>query len=307
MRFYILLLVLCFSLLSVQAQYGQHGQHGQQISSLSIYPSHAIIKAGNNLQFIAVAVDQNQTHFNPSHVRWYATGGSISQNGLYTANQQDGYHTITVMYGRVQATANVQIKGAYPQISRIEVMPSQVRLTPGQVANFQATAYDSFNRPCSAAFIWNCEGGAIDQSGVYRAGYQAGTFRVWARDRNTGIQGEARVHVQSFTPPEPPQPPIHPWPGQASIIITDFDAGGGNFFTPKVKITLEVKGRNIQSVRLYAVSDNGRISEVDAKSCKHGDKVYFNARYDRFSTRYFEIRLLDNMNQIVAKETRNAK
>jgi len=177
---------------------------------------------------------------------------------------------------------------------------------------FQAIAYDAYNRPCNASFVWQCEGGRIEQSGFYTAGYQSGSFRVIAKDRNTGIQGEANVLIQSFVPPEPPPPPYNPHNphhgmGQGKIIITSFDAGGGNFFSPKAKVTVQVSGRNIQSVKLYAVSDDGRYSEIDAQSCKHGDSILLNGKYNRFSTRYLEVRLLDNMGREMAKERRDAK
>ncbi|NUM36922.1 MAG: hypothetical protein HUU50_20450 [Candidatus Brocadiae bacterium] len=304
MRFYILILALVFSLAGLQAQH-------HHLSGLNIYPSHAIVKAGNSLQFIVVGLDSEQTHFTPSNVRWHATGGNITQNGLYTAYQQDGYHTITAIYGRVQATANVQIKGSYPQISRIEITPSSQRLTPGQSMTFQAVAYDAYNRICNASLIWQADAGRIEQSGYYTAGYQSGTFRIYARDRNTGIQGVASVVVQSFVPPEPPQPPYYPphnpHHGQGKIIITSFDAGGGNFFSPKAKVTVQVSGRSIQSVKLYAISDDGRSSEIDAQSCRHGDTVYLNGKYNRFSTKYLDVRLFDNMGTLVANERRDAK
>jgi len=301
MRTFTFFLVFFVCVFSLQAQYSQ---------GLNIYPSSAVIQAGNSLQFIVVALDENQTHINPQNVRWYATGGSITQNGLFTASQQDGHYTITVMRGRHQANASVQIKGAYAQISRIEIQPYDARLTPGQTATFQARAYDVYNRPCNAYLTWQCEGGNIDQSGVYRAGYQSGTFRVWARDRHTGVQGEARVFIQTNQfppgPPEPPYNPHNPHQGQASIAITSFDTGG-NFFSPKVKMTVQVTGRSIQSVRLYAVNNDGNILQIDAATCKNGDSVYLNGQFNRFNTKYFEVRLFDNMSRVVAVEKRDAR
>lgn len=113
--------------------------------------------------------------------------------------------------------------------------------------------------------------------------------------------------------PEPPYPtphphphptPMPPAPAGGSIVVTKWDVEGGNFFTPKAKISLTVHGYGAQTVKLYAVSATGGLNELQALSCTNGQSVYFNTKYNRGGTKYLEVRLYDNYDNLLAVSRR---
>jgi hypothetical protein len=91
-----------------------------------------------------------------------------------------------------------------------------------------------------------------------------------------------------------------PAPAQGRIVVANWDVEGGNMFTPKAKITLNVYGYNAQTVKLYAVTKTGGMNELQAFSCRDGQSLYFNTKYNRGGTAYLEIRLYDGMDNVIA-------
>ena len=294
--------VLCFILLSLAVQAGPW-----QVNQLAVYPSDVKMVAGQSVRFTALVTDANNCSHTPRGLTWYATGGTINQRGRFTAYNTSGYFTITVQYRHQRASARVIVKTLAPSVVRVVISPTNPRVLVGQTAYFRATAYDSYNRPVNCNFSWRTNGGSISQNGMFRAGYGVGTYQVWARDRRSGREGVSYIQIiRGGFPPFPPIPPT-PQPTPGRIVITDFDSGGGNFFTPKVKIKLRVYGSGAQTVRLYAISNGGRYSELSARSCRHGQEVFLKSKYDRFSVKRFEIRLYNNMGRVIARVTKSAR
>ena len=272
------------------------------IVRLVITPSTANLNVGQQYQFTAAAYDIYNRPVNINPIWRVTGGGTMHSNGVFHATHA-GQFTITVGIEGIAITGSAIITVSHVQtVTRMVISPANTQVYPGQQVQFSAIAYDQYGRvvPCNP--IWQANGGNMDQSGRYHAHHTPGVYQVWARDRGSNVQANASVQIIGS-----PIPPIPPVPSDGRIVITKVDSGGGNFFSPKVKMDLEVFGRNLQSVKLYAVLADGRLSEIDAASCTNGSKIYFNTKYDRMSTREFEVRLFDTRGNIVARERRDAK
>lgn len=357
-------------------------------TNVEIYPANATMEAGDILRFTAVVRSHSGMMHTPQNLQWYATGGSIDQQGKYVAGQTNGTYTITVSYGGHRATATVEIKSFGPSIARVEVSPSNIQMRVGESYRFTATAYDTSNRPVTFTPYWQTSGGgnidssgnfyasvagsytitatdpqsnkygtavvrvgqhhpnpvvaridiyprecrvrtgqtqqftataydnygqvvpnvnlewksfggSIDSSGRYVAGYQAGRYQVTATVRRGNVQGSAIVEISGGHTPPPPS--------NARIVVTRWNVGGGNFFKPSAKIHASVHGSDLQTVKLYAVSPNDDMDELQAFSVSDGQEVRFDCSYDRFNTKWLEIRLYNNWNQVVAKDKRSSE
>lgn len=380
----------CLFLILVLAVSAASAQPARFMSNLSVYPDNVTMEAGDMITFTAVSTSHSGMMQTPEALRWFATGGTIDQNGRYVAGQNGGYFTVTVKYGGRQGTARVQIKtfakpivrvvvtpnhvtlrqgqsrqfyataydsygqqvaftpnwqstgggsindtgyfqARYPgtftvtatdpgtnnygtatvivggghhggQIARIQVFPGNAQVQSGQYCNFNATAYDNYGRQVPANFKWSASGGNIDHAGRFIS-HSPGHFTIWAKVRGSGTHGTASVHVTGGHGPGPGPNPPH---NDGRMVISSWDVGGGNMFRPKAKIRLTTYGQRIQTVKLYAVSPSGHYDELQAFSCSNGSSIYFDTKYDRFSTKWLEVRLYDNRGNVVARDKRSA-
>jgi len=286
----------------------------QLISRIEVFPSNISIASGHSVRFTVIAYTNFGTVFTPDNVVWTTNGGTIDQSGFFTAGSYygSGSYRVTAQCQGRQDSAQVQIRsgGTPHQINRIVITPDNAQVYVNQGIQFTATAYNAYGQTSVINAAWSATGGSIDPNGYYRASYTAGYYQVTVRDLSTGNQATANVRVLGGsypypTPPTPPTPPYPPtpYPSTARIVVTDFDTGG-NWLEPKVKVTVQVFGSNIQTVRLFAVSHHSTQSEIDAQACSNGQTVYLKGRFERLNTRHFEIRLYDNFNREVARETR---
>lgn len=91
----------------------------------------------------------------------------------------------------------------------------------------------------------------------------------------------------------------------AQIIVTQWDVGGGNFFEPKAKISIQVQGRYASRAILNRVSSHGQLYPLDSHSCQDGSNVNFRAKYPAGDTSAFEIQILDSRGHVIARNRRN--
>ncbi|MFB3883839.1 MAG: hypothetical protein ACE144_01350 [Thermodesulfobacteriota bacterium] len=81
--------------------------------------------------------------------------------------------------------------------------------------------------------------------------------------------------------------------GEDRIVVTVWDVGGGNFFTPAAKISVDIFSANATEIRLFSLRSDGASTELQSLSCRDGSRVNFYAKYDRGRTESLEIRLYD--------------
>jgi len=80
-----------------------------QLTHLVISPDNALVNTGQIQQFTVKGLDQYDQDFSIGGLVWSATGGSINQNGLYTAPSVSGDYKIGVSLGNVSNSITVKV------------------------------------------------------------------------------------------------------------------------------------------------------------------------------------------------------
>lgn len=267
---------------------------------VAVNPPSVALEIGQNYQFQAIAYDARNrpVPFNP--VWNVSMGGSLTNTGIFTATAP-GQFVVTARdpQTNLAGSANVAVRQPAPVPARIQINPPSAQMRAGQTAQFSAIVYDRYNRPIPCSLIWSATGGQINSQGTFTAGYMPGHYNVIATEPSSGIQGNCTVQIIGH-----PQP--QPVPENGRIVVTKWDVGGGNFMKPKAKVTVQTFGNTAAMVKMFSVSNNGGLNEMDAAACSNGAEVQLKSEYDRFAGIVaIEIRLYDNANNLLAQTRRN--
>jgi len=175
---------------------------------ISITPTSADLKTGEQFTFVAQGwVQGSNTPVTPS-VTWSATGGSVTQGGVYTAGSTAGTFYVKAVSntGSPKDSATVNIASAVapppaPTLKNIELTPASVTLLPGDVQAFQALGRMTDGSTIPVSVTYSQTGGTMSGS-TYTAGSQSGTYRVIATEAG-GKADTSLVTIQLVTPPPP--------------------------------------------------------------------------------------------------------
>ena len=160
----------------------------------------ATVAAGGTAQFTATGTFSNGAT-GAVAVTWTATGGTVTQSGLYTAGQAAGTFRVTATAaGGVSGGADVTVTtGPAPTLTAVTVSPGSASIAAGGTAQFAATGTWSNGATGAVAVTWTATGGTVTPGGLYTAGQAAGTFRVTATAAG-GVAGGADVTVTAPPP-----------------------------------------------------------------------------------------------------------
>lgn len=151
----------------------------------------------------------------------------------------------------------------------------------------------------SIFLVCGCEFRTVDSDGEYYAedGYSD----------DSGYSSQPNHQRPPHRPHRPPpQVPGHNRsPYQARMVVTRWDVGGGNFFTPTAKITVIVEGVKAHKITLYSVDSDGSMENLETLSCSHGQPVEFRCEYSA-GAESLELRVYDNMERMMARDRRSA-
>jgi hypothetical protein len=175
------------------------------VTSLVLSPSSVTLNPGKTQQFSALATwSDGEAH--PLTFSFSATGGTISNGGLYTAGSTTGTYRVIVRCGVPACskadTSSVTIQSATSTtVASLTIAPKTITLDIGEVYQFSATAKRSDGSTVSGVTLaWSTSGGLIDGSGQYRAPRTAGTYTVTVR-HSGGASDNATVTVVVPTGP----------------------------------------------------------------------------------------------------------
>jgi hypothetical protein len=210
------------------------------VVSISISPTSASLQTGQTRQFTATVSGTSNTA-----VTWSATGGSISNTGLYTAGPiANSNFTVTatsVADTSKTAVAAVTIQPA-PAVS-ISIAPTSATVQPGGTQQFSATVTGNSN----TGVTWAATGGTITSNGLFTAGQATGDFTVTARSvADTTKTASAAVRVQS-SQGLPPVPRMSDGP----YVVIQSPVSGMRFTAPA-------------TIRIYADPHDGSLADPDA-------------------------------------------
>lgn len=146
----------------------------EDCSGVVISPSAIILEPEDKWQFSATVYGLQDNAAN-SKPKWSCSGGTITQEGLFTA-EREGTATIIASVEGVNETgiAEVTVRSASPSQARIVVSPSDFTIAAGQSLKLTATAFDQNGDPMPDVEVtWESSDpciGTIDQeTGLFTA------------------------------------------------------------------------------------------------------------------------------------------
>ncbi|QRO01722.1 hypothetical protein JRI60_23205 [Archangium violaceum] len=172
---------------------------------VAIEPTAATVPTAGSATFTARVTGADDTAVTWSLVEG-AAGGSITEQGVYTAPTTPGTYTLVAT-----SVADPRRKGTL----RVNVVPVTIALTPGTDTVDQGAVVEfsaSVTGTPTTAVTWSVEGGAnngsITSSGIYTAPNTAGTYTILATSvADPTKKGSATLTVRpiavSLTPAQP--------------------------------------------------------------------------------------------------------
>lgn len=209
----------------------------QQLATINITPQNVGLQVGEQQLFTAQGYDENGQPMNPPITpNWSTTGGTITQQGEYTAPDEPGDYTITahVEGSIVTGTANVNVISV-EELAYIIISPLIVNLPTGESQDFIAAGFDAdsnaFSEPINPE--WLADGGTISQEGKFTAPDIEANITITARCESGKdfITGNAKVKVRK--------------PGTLLKLVTEPDT-----------ISLAKGGQQAFSLKGYDINDD---------------------------------------------------
>jgi hypothetical protein len=169
---------------------------GGEFARLQVSPSEVTLRAGESVQFAALARRSDGSAATPPDVRWSASVGTIDTSGRYTAPERVGTATVTARLGALAAVAKVEVRLPPPSnVARLEVRPREAIVQVEQPRRFTAVATNAEGKELAVEIKWGVKGiGRISPNGVFRAG-EKGVATVTARVPRTDAEAAAKVTV----------------------------------------------------------------------------------------------------------------
>jgi hypothetical protein len=195
-------------------------------------------------------------------VAWSSSGGSTTQDGVFTAPYQPGTYTVTitsVLDPTKKASATVNVAGS--SLPTLEVSPDKMALFPGASKAFTAKVIGLTSNAVSWSVVEE-GGGSITSDGIYTASTAPGTYTVVATSQvDSTTQGRAQVTASSLLidPGE-----ITLAPGMTASLKALFPGG-----VPPEEVQwsiLEVQGGTITADGTYQAPVANGVFHVQAKT-----------------------------------------
>ena len=169
----------------------------EQLSTLTITPQTQTVAVNGTVQFTAAGT---RTGFDVTTIKgavWSVTGGgTITQEGLFTAGPAPGTSTITITCGGLARAATVTVTAG--PLATITVTPNPATLAIGAQQQFTAVGRDAGGNVVPITPVWTATSppGTINAAtGLFTAGTLSGTFANSVRATAGALFGTATVIV----------------------------------------------------------------------------------------------------------------
>lgn len=177
---------------------GAAGAAAPRAVRVEVQPPLVTLAPGQRQHFQAHAYDGDGTEL-PFAAQWSTEAGAhIDASGLFVS-RTPGRYTVTASNdsGQVVGTAVAVVQSAQAPLGELVLRPREVRLAPGDNAQFQALLLDRNGNARQANLLWQARGGQVDQNGLYTAGMHPGRYQVTVLDRRSRLQASAVVVIVS--------------------------------------------------------------------------------------------------------------
>jgi len=174
------------------------------LAAIDMLPSAVSITADDIAQFVARGTDAKGNPVVLGTMEWSVPDGSVADGRFEPVHA--GEWTITATSGGIRGTAQIIVGPG--RVALVVLSPSSVRLVVGQVAAFQAIAYDAKGNVIpNATLTWEVVGsvGTVDAAGRFTAAVRGdGHVYVTATDGVGASSTVATIHVDSTSGPSLP-------------------------------------------------------------------------------------------------------
>ena len=176
------------------------------VIDVELSPTSASLPAGGSKRFTVVGKSTEGTTVAVS-ARYSATGGIISEEGIYQAGQTPGKYQVIATDTTIGAadTSIVTIESPLPTppppppptLQAVVLSPATASLNVGANQQFAAVGKASDSSTISIDVTYSATGGTITAAGLYTAGTVPGQYRVIASDGASGLADTAGVIINT--------------------------------------------------------------------------------------------------------------
>jgi parallel beta-helix repeat protein len=134
-------------------------------------------------------------------VEWTVSGGTITQDGLFSAARPGEYKVVGKGRGGKKGdTTTVVVGDSVSNVVALVLTPDTATLQPAQTRHFAAEGVLSDGTAAPVGTVWTADGGIIDAGGNYVAGSSAGRYHVIATSVSGTLADTATVDVSLAAP-----------------------------------------------------------------------------------------------------------
>ncbi|HET7232008.1 MAG TPA: hypothetical protein VFJ16_18525, partial [Longimicrobium sp.] len=169
----------------------------ENLATLTVLPTTATVAVNGTVQLSAAGTRVGFSETKIKGATWtVAGGGTVSDEGLFTAGTTTGTSTVTVSCGGRTAVATITVTAG--PLATITVTPNPVTLAVGAQQQFTAVGRDAGGNVVAITPVWsttNPPGTINAATGLFTAGITVGSFSNSVRATSGSIFGTATVNV----------------------------------------------------------------------------------------------------------------
>ncbi|PYO70756.1 MAG: hypothetical protein DMD64_16665, partial [Gemmatimonadetes bacterium] len=171
-----------------------HPRNGSDVVQVRVAPESVALDPNQTQPFVASGRTAAGDSV-PIDVTWAASAGSITAEGVYTADTSAADATVTATLSSAHLSGTSRVRKR--RVAQVILSPAAVALGPGGTQQFTAWGVRNTGDSVGVAVTYSATGGTITSGGLFTAGQTAGSFRVIARLTNGSLADTAAVTVTS--------------------------------------------------------------------------------------------------------------
>lgn len=177
------------------------------LAAVVLAPRAVTAEVGQRIQLTAYGRSPVGDTLAIDDVIWSASGGTISPNGVFLADQPGTYTlSASANSGKKRGSSTVTVVPSPGSLASVVIDPDSISMTPGGAQAFSAVGEKTNGKSTPIGVDWSATGGSIDAGGLFTAGSETGLYRVIATNASTGLADTATVSIQSAPSTQPSEP-----------------------------------------------------------------------------------------------------
>ena len=288
------------------------------VAEVEVSPQSVRLQVGERARFQATGKDAEGREVRISP-RWAATGGRISRQGVYIADQEGEWEVKALEpWSGIEATARVVAEarlrqdepegperpgaqedqeGENDNDEKLKIEPERAVVRPGQEVAFKVKPPENNEAPEEMELKWSALVGEVSEEGRYKAGQSDGGDIVIVTDSKSGLEGKVQVTVSTAPEQATGKIKVHRWSiaqraphsAQADIVI--------GFEGPD----------HVRSARLFYHEPSGVRSQLRFTAYRSGQPIRFQDRFNPSRAVWLEFVVYDFQNRALGSFVRRVQ